>query len=229
MARRKKQSQQEETIVNIVEARDTAQEFFEKNQNIIYIVVGAIVLLIGGYLAYKNLYQGPRQQEAVEQMFQAEFQFQRDSFALALENPGGGYPGFKGIIEDYSGTKAANAARYYAGISYMNLGRFDDAIEYLEKFNPSGQVTPIMKYGALGDCYSELQDYSKAISMYQKASTTKENDFLTPYYLKKLAMLYDMQGNGDEALKMFQKIKKEYPNSLQASDVDKYIAKFELN
>jgi tetratricopeptide (TPR) repeat protein len=228
MARRKKQSQQEETIVNIVDARDNVHDFFEKNQNLIYIIVGGLAIIVGGYLAYTNLYQKPRQAEAVEQMFQAEFMFQRDSFALALENPGGGYGGFTSIIEDYGGTKAANTAKYYAGICYLNLGRYDDAITYLEKFKPAGDITPIMKYGTLGDCYSELQNFDKALSMYQKAGTTKENEFLTPYYLKKLALLHDHQGNGAESLKIFKKLKAEYPNSLQASDVDKYIAKFEV-
>ena len=138
MARRKRNSKarkkQEETLVDIVEARDQAQGFVEENQNIIIGALAIVVLLVGGIFAYKNFYIKPRQQDAVEQMFQAELQFERDSFVQALTNPGGGYSGFLDIIEQYGNTPAGNLAKYYAGVSYLQLGQFDAAISYLEEY-----------------------------------------------------------------------------------------------
>jgi hypothetical protein len=52
-------------------------------------------------------------------MMLAQQQFEKDSFQLALTNPGGGYSGFLDIIDSYSGTKTANLAKYYAGICYL--------------------------------------------------------------------------------------------------------------
>ena len=80
----RKNKPSDETIVNIVDASEGAQDFFEKNQNLILGVIAAIAIVVGGYFGYKNLYQAPRQQEAVEQMFQAQFQFEQDSFGDAL-------------------------------------------------------------------------------------------------------------------------------------------------
>ncbi|MDH3652077.1 MAG: hypothetical protein OEQ53_20490, partial [Saprospiraceae bacterium] len=153
--RRKTRRQQQETIVDIVDAKEKAQDIFEQNQKLIMAVLGGIALIVGGYFAYRFMILQPKEREATEQIFQAELQFERDSFELALLNPGGGYSGFLDIIDRYKGTKAANLARYYAGISYLHLGKFDAAISYLNDFNPSGSVTPIMKYGAMGDATSE--------------------------------------------------------------------------
>ncbi|MEM9849429.1 MAG: tetratricopeptide repeat protein [Bacteroidota bacterium] len=227
MARRKRssraQKKQEETLVDIVEARDQAQGFVEANQTLIIGVLAVVVLIIGGIFAYKNFYQKPRQQEAVQQMFQAELQFERDSFVQALTNPGGGYSGFLDIIDQYSGTPAGNLAKYYAGISYLQLGQHDAAISYLEEYKANDQITPITKYGALGDAYAEKGNLDKALDLYKKAANSEDNDILTPYYLKKIGMLNEKQGNLADAKSAYEQIKKEYPTSVIGSDIDKYI------
>ena len=224
MARRKKQQVKDETLVDIVEAKETAQDYFEKNKVLVLGVVGALVLIIGGYLFYDLLVKTPNENAAKEAMYRAEEQFARDSFALALENPGGGFDGFLDIIDNYPGTSAANLSKYYSGISYLNLGRFEAAIEFLNDFSPAGNVTPIMKFGALGDAYSELGNFDEALSAYGKAANS-DNDFLTPYYLKKYGLLAERQGDTATAQESFNKIKDEYPNSAEAQDIEKYIAK----
>ncbi len=225
MARRRSTSKKDETLVDVVEVKDNAQDFMEKNQNTIFGVLVALVLVVGGVFAYNNFYKAPRQKEAVAQMYQAQVQFERDSFALALENPGGGYGGFLDIIDNYSGTDAANLAQYYAGICYLNLGNFDVATAYLEDFSPAGEVLPAMKYGALGDAYSELDNLSKAESLYKKAAAANPNEFTSAYYLQKLGLLYEKQQNFDASLATFQQIKDKYPTSPAGRDIDKYIAR----
>lgn len=224
MARRKRsRKKQEEVLVDIVEARDHAQDFLDRNQKTIFGVLTAIVVLVGGWFAYNNLFNKPRQEKAVAQLFQAEYQFGRDSFALALTNPGGGYGGILDAIDNYGGTKSTNAANYYAAVSYLNLGKFDAAIAYMEDFDAAGEVMPIMKNGVLGDAWSEKNDFDKALSFYKKAATVRENETLTPYYLKKLGMLNEKLGNFAEAQKMYQKVKNKYPNSPDGRDIDKYL------
>ena len=110
-------------------------------------------------------------------MRQAQFQFERDSFALALTNPGGGYSGFLDIIDNYGGTKAANLAHYYAGISYLNLGQYDVAIEYLNDFKAKDEILPITKYGAIAAAYVNYRILDQAISYYKKAINAGNNDF----------------------------------------------------
>ena len=225
MARRRSTKKKQDTLVDVVEVKDNAQDFMEKNQNTIFGALVALVLIVGGIFAYNNFYKAPRQKEAVEQMYQAQVQFERDSFALALENPGGGYGGFLDIIDNYSGTDAANLAQYYAGICYLNLGNFEVAASYLEDFSPAGKVLPAMKYGALGDAYSELKDLAKAEGLYAKAASSSDNEFTSAYYLQKLGLLYEKQQNFSASLDAFQQIKDKYPLSSIGRDVEKYIAR----
>ena len=224
MARRKRnQKKADETLVDIVEVRDQAQSFVDRNQNLVLGGLLVIVLIIGGIFAYNNFVKKPRQQEAVQQMYQAQIQFERDSFALALTNPGGGYPGFLDIVDNYGGTDAGNLAAYYAGISYLNLGQYEAAIDFLEDYSADGEITPIMKYGAIGDAYSELNDFESALNYYRRAVNAGDNDALTPYYLKKLGMLYEKTGELTDAKQAYERIKNEYPQSQVGQDIDKYI------
>lgn len=228
MAKRKTKKA-DETLVDIVQVKERAEDFFERNQVAVLGILGAIVLVIGGWFIYQNVYKKPRNERAMAQMFQAQFQFERDSFALALDNPGGGYDGFLDIIDNYGGTKAANLAHYYAGVCYLNLGRYEAALAYLNDFKPAGTVTPIMKHGVLGDTYSELEDWKNALSHYQKATEAGSNEYVTPYYLKKLGMLYERQGDSAKALKAYERIMKEYPNTTASQDIEKYIARAKVN
>ncbi len=223
MAQRKKTSKQDEVLIDISQVSGRAEDFFEKHQRQIMIIGGGLLLVIGGWLAYKFAYVQPRQKEAVEQMAQAEYQFQRDSFALALANPGGGFPGFADIVKKYGGTDAGNAALYYAGVSNLNLGNFEAAISYLEDFSPCGKLLPSMKYGTLGDAYAEKGDLAKALGLYGKAANANDNAVITPYYLKKVAMLSQKQGDNAAAKSAWTKIKNDYPKSGEAREADKYI------
>jgi len=213
----------DDTLVDIVEVKEQAQDFFEKNQNLLIGGLAVLLLLIGGYLAYKYAYQEPRENAGMEAMYKAEFQFKQDSFALALTNPGEGMEGFLDIIENYSGTKASNLASYYAGVSYLNLGQFDAAIDYLNDYSANDDITPITKYGALGDAYAESGDFAKALENYKKAANSN-NDFLTPYYLNKLGVLNMKEGNNDAALKNYQTIEDNYPQAAEAKEAKKYIS-----
>lgn len=224
MARRiKNQKKSEETLVDIIEVRNQAQDFLEANQKWVYGILGGVLLIIGGVWAYKNLYQKPRQAEAVEQMFQAQMQFERDSFALALTNPGGGYSGLLDIIDNYKGTKASNLANYYAGICYLHLGQYEAAADYLKAFKPEGKIGPIMKYGALADALSELNQLDDALSTYKKAVDAGTNDAITPYYLKKYGMLSEKLGKYGQAKEAYERIKRDFPSSPVATDIEKYI------
>ena len=227
MARRRNQKKSQETLVDLVEARDQAQSFMEKHQNTVFGVLVGLVIVIGGFMAYRFFVQVPKEKESQAQMTQAQYQFERDSFALALTNPGGGNSGFLDIIENYGGSKAANLSNYYAGISYLNLGQYQVAIDYLNDFKADGSVLPITKFGAMGDAYSELNDLDNAMKYYKKAVAAGENEFLVTYYLKKLGMLNEKQGKFAESKKYYEQIKTDFPNSAEARDIEKYIARVE--
>ncbi len=222
-----KKQDKSDVLVDFEEVSGNVENFFEKNKNLVVGVVTALLLIVGGYYAYVNLYKIPREAEASEQMYQAQFQFDKDSFNLALNNPGGGYDGFLGIIDNYSGTNVANLAHYYAAVSYLRMGNLDEALNYIKDYDPEGAVMPVMKYGVLGDIYSEKNELDKAADYYKKAAdaAAENSDFLAAYYLLKYGELQELQGNKDEALTAYQTIKKSYPNTPDARQIDMYINK----
>ncbi len=219
MAKRRKAEKEE--VVGI-QRKEKTGNFFEDNQMMVIGAAAAVILLIGIFLAYQYLYKAPREKAAAEQIFKAEQQFLKDSFALALEAPGAGYDGFLDIVDNYGGTKSANLAKYYAGISYLNLGRFEDAISYLNSYSESGNVTSITKYGALGDAYGELGEFNKALSSYAKA-TSGDVGLLTPHYLHKLGLLAYRQGENGKAKSAFERIEADFPTSAEAQEASKYL------
>lgn len=226
MAKEKRTKQPtDEVLVETIEGSSkSVTDFFEDNKQTVSYLLGGLFVVVIGFLIYRQFVQAPRAKEAAEQMAAAQLQFERDSFALALTNPGNGFPGFADIAEDYSGTEAGNLALYYAGVSYLNLGQFDAAIDYLEDFSPSGTITPTMKAGALGDAYSEVNQFGKALKQYQRAAES-DNAFLAAYYLKKYGMLSERQGDVAAAKEAYQQIKTDYFDTPAAGDIDKYLAR----
>lgn len=214
----------EETLADAV-GQKSITEIFEENKNLVTYALVGLLVLVGGYIIYRQMVMIPKEQDAIEQMAQAQVQFERDSFALALTNPGQGFPGFVDIADQYSGTKAGNLALYYAGVSYLHLGQYDAAIDYLKDFSPAGDVTPAMLAGVLGDAYSEKNDFDQALSNYRKAVSKSKNPLIAAYYLKKVGMLSERQGDKEAAREAYQTIKDEYSETPVANDIDKYLVR----
>lgn len=220
----KKQDKTEDRIVAVEEALSKTEHFIEENQKILFIIIGAIIVVVLGFFGFKRFYQAPREQAGLEEMYMAERYFEMDSLNLAL-NGDGMYPGFLQIIDDYSMTKASNLSKYYAGICYLRLGNFDEAIDYLKSFKPKDQILGPMAKGALGDAYMEKNQIARAADYYTEAAEMNENDFTSPLFLMKAGWAYELNSEFDKALKSYEKIKYEFPNSNEAREIDKYIAR----
>jgi len=218
----KKIDNTEEKIHAVEEALSKSERFIEKNQKILTIVIGSAVIIVLGIFAFQKLYIAPREKAAQGQMFVAQKYFEEDSLNKAL-NGDANYPGFLDIIDDYSMTKSANLAKYYAGIIYLKQGKYEDAITYLNKFDSGDEFVGPMATGGIGDAYMELGQKDKAVEYYLKASKQQENDLTTPLYLMRAAFVYEEQGKFDKAVELYEKIQKEHVKSTEARDIDKYI------
>ena len=223
----KKKTQQEDNLQELESALTKTEQFIEDNQKIISYVVGGIIIVVAGYLGFNKFYLQPKEKEALSQMFMAENYFEKDSFNLAI-NGDGNYLGFLDIIDDYGITKSANLAKYYTGISYLYLGQYEDAIDYLKDFKTDDLLLAPIKEGSIGDAYMELGDTDEALKQYRKAYSLTENELTTPVYKMKAAEILESQQEYDKALALYQEIKKEYPKSNEGTSIDKYIARVKL-
>ena len=159
-------------------------------------------------------------------MFMAQKLFEKEKYEAALKGERI-YLGFIDIYDQYKRTKAGKLAAYYAGICYLRLGQYQDAIDYLQKYTTRDDVIYPMALGAIGDCYMELDDLDKAVNYYEKAAKKNANDFSSPMHLMKLGMTYEIMGNYAKALETYKALKKDYPNSNEAFEISKNIAYLE--
>jgi tetratricopeptide (TPR) repeat protein len=188
-------------------------------------VLLAIVVVVAGFFAYRNLVSEPNEKQATEAMFRAEQYYRLDSARLAL-NGDNINAGFLKVISRYGGTKAANLASFYAGSCYLKLGDYNNAIKYLKDFSTSVQQLQERDYGLLGDAYSELNRKEEAAEQYKKAGTYFEKDeLLSPEYLFRSGYLYESMGKTQDAIAMYRLIKDKYPASQRGADIDKYLAR----
>jgi len=222
-----KNQQHDDSFENVESALTKTEQFIEDNQKLISFAAIALIILVGGYWAFKKLYMQPLQKEAQENVFQAQQYFQTDSFNLAL-NGDGMNPGFLEIIDQYGSTDVGELSEYYAGACYLNLGDYENAVDYLKGFSTDEPILMATAQGATGDAYLELGNSEDAIKWYQKAAKT-DNELIAPVYLFKLGLLYEQSGNKEEALKAYNKIKNDYENSSEARQIDKYITRVKIS
>ncbi|AOW19975.1 tetratricopeptide repeat protein [Urechidicola croceus] len=222
-----------EVFNTLDETASRSEEWVIKNQKNIFIVLGLIVASILGYLAYQNLVSEPNEKVAANELAFPKKYFEqanaanvaKDSlYTLGLEG-GEGKFGFIDIADEFSGTKAGNLANYYAGISYLKMKNYQDAIEYLDKFSSEDDILGPVAKGAIGDAFSDLEQYDSALEYYEAAANLRDNDFSTPLFLFKAANMALDLGKSDKALAMFERIKNSYPKSEEAKNIDIYINK----
>lgn len=210
-----------------------AESWFEKNQKKIFIALGSVALLTVGYLLYDKFVSEPKETEAAEEMFLAQQNFQsaidtapgnaKDSlFNLALNGADSKF-GFIKIAEEYSGTDAGNLANYYVGISYLNLGKNSEAIEYLDKFKSKDYILAPLAKGAIGDAFAQKEQLKEALEYYEKAARLNENDVTTPRFLLKAGQTAFTLGQKETALRYFTEIKEKYESAPEARSIDGFI------
>ena len=205
-----------------------AEGFLKQYQKQILMIVGALVVIIGGWYAYQNFIVAPKEKEAGEAMWKAESYFRQDSLKLAL-NGDKTNKGFLSIINNYGGTKAGNRAKYCAGCCYLRTGDFNSAVKYLSDFSTDAKSVQMMAYGALGDAYSELNKNDEAVSNYKKAAAEFTDDENTSAeYLFRAALKLETLGKNSEALELYKKLKTDFPQTQRGFEADKHIYKLSI-
>ncbi len=199
------------------------QGFFEKYGKQLAIGITAIILVGGGLFSYKQFIVKPKEEKAADYLFKAQQFFSQDSSQKVLDGDGT-TKGVLYVINNFGGTKSANLAKYYAGVSYLKLGKFDKAIEYLKDFSTDAKQVQMVAYGCLGDAYAESGKKEDALDYYIKAGNTFITDESgSAEFLFRGALLSETIGKEDKALELYKLIKEKYPKTEKGNQVDKYI------
>ena len=214
-----KEAQRQENIEQTVSA---TERFFNENKKTIWCAVAAVLVIGLGILAYNKFIYQPKCVEAMQQAFPAEMSFQNGEYELALNGDGNNL-GFADIIADY-GTKAGKAVYLYAGICELQLGNNEEALSYLKKYNGKEPILAARAKSCEGDAYVALGDYAAAVRSYKAAAACADNVFVAGYLLKEGSAL-EALGQKEEALACYKTIENDYPQSIEAYEIAKHIAR----
>lgn len=212
----------EERQENIAHTVSSTTMFFEENKKSIITAVVVVVALGLAILAYNKFVYQRQCAEAMEQAYPAEALFQNGEYDLAL-NGDGNQLGFADIIEQY-GNKAGKAMPLYAGICELQLGNYDSALEYLAKYKGTEPILAARAKACMGDAYVALENYEDAVSAYKAAVAKADNVFAAAYLLKE-GLALEALGQKTEALACYKSIADKYPQSIEAYEINKYIAR----
>ena len=193
------------------ETLSKSEEFINNDKNKITSAIGVVVLIILGFSVF-SYFKDNQNNSAQEEMYQAVYYFEKDSLVQALNGDGNNY-GFLEIIDEYSLSDAANLSKFYAGASYLKLGNYENAINYLSDFSSSDLLVQARAYSLIGDAYVEISDFDNAIYYFKKASSENPNEYFTPNYLLKLALVYEELGDLELALDAYEEIIEDFKNS----------------
>jgi tetratricopeptide (TPR) repeat protein len=226
MSGKKQDNKENEQVVEIVEGIHKIEDFFKKYKNILTYTLGGLALIIVIYVGYKELVSKPFKQEALERMIIPQNNFEKDSFRLALEGSSLEL-GFAAIADEYSSTPSGNLANFYAGVCYLKLGEYEQAIDCFDKFKSGDEILAPRALANIGNCYVELGDLENAVKYFERAARLKDN-LASPSYLMKATAVYEKLGQYPEALKLYEEIKYKYPESSEANSIDKYIERVKI-
>lgn len=208
----------------VVEAVSKTEKFFQDNGKLISIICAAFVVACALVFCWFKFAYQPKVNEAQGQMAAAEQNFRAGDFELALNGDGNAL-GFVQIIDEY-GKKAGKAVYFYAGVCELQLGEWEQAIKYLESYKGKDTILAARATACIGDAYVGLEDYKKALGYFEKAA--QADNMYAAGYLLKAGAVAEALGENDKALSFYKKIKDQYPQSIEAYDVDKYIGRMEV-
>jgi tetratricopeptide (TPR) repeat protein len=219
MAKKKNEVKQEE-----LENLTSTERFIDKYKQPLIIGGGAIVVIVLGIVGYQKFVAEPHEKESLDAYWNAFYEFENDSLDLAV-NGNDEFNGMAEVAEEYDGTSGGDIAHYTVGLSDMENGDFESAIENFESCDFEDIVLGSMVIGLQGDCYAELADYEEAAEKYEEAANREANEFTSPMYLKKAGIAYEALGNTEDALRVYKEIKENWSESTEGQDIEKYIAR----
>jgi len=222
MAKTNTKDKFEQRQENLEQTVSSTEKFYNDNKKLIWGVVAAVVIIGLGVLAYNKFVYQKQCVEAMEQAFPAESFFQNGEYELALNGDGNNL-GFADIIDQY-GNKAGKSMPLYAGICELQLGNFNEALSYLKKYKGSEPILAARAKACEGDAYVGLGDYNAAVGCFKAAVERADNVFAAGYLIKE-GLAYEALGNKAEALKCYTAVKENYPQSIEAYEINRYIAR----
>lgn len=201
------------------------QETYLQHKNTIIGAGIAVILAIGLSIGY-YYYSQSQENTAQRLMGSAETYFMTGDYQSALTGSEEEFTvGFEQIINNYSGTKAANLAHYYAAVSEYKLGNIQSALDYINEFEVPEGIMGVAPLSFKAVVLTETGNHEQAAETYVQAAELDINEATTPYNYLEAANAYHDAGNSEQARTYAQRILDDYSNSAQAPEAQRLLGR----
>lgn len=195
----------------------------QDNQRIIYIATAIVALIVACVLVYIYAIRNPGIEKSNNEIGQADLTLFQGNDSIALMQ-------YENIANNH-GYSAGNRAALQAAILLYSKGEYQQALDYLKKYSADESFIGAAAYSLEGDCYVNLDQLDNAVKAFKSAiSQSSDNPSYTPYFMLKLARVYNAQQKYGDELKVYEDIEKTYPayGDMYGVDVKKYLERARL-
>lgn len=221
---KKKISKREIKEDKLVSSYFEATNWYEKNKKLVSSIITGIVIVVIIAIVVRNNIAGNNEQ-AMTELAKVLPYYDQGNYEGAINGiPQNNVRGLTAIVADYGSTKSGEFAKFYLANAYYISQQYDKALELYLDVSVDDNMIQASAYAGAGACYEAKVDPTNAAEYFEKAAQFGKNNPQTVEYLHHAAMNYATAGEKEKAVTLLRKVKKEYPTTQLARDIEKYIA-----
>jgi len=124
-------------------------------------------------------------------------------------------PSFQKVIDSYPRSRSAAQARYYQGVCYIRLNKYEDAIKSLEESvkRSSDRLVKALILKNLAYSYEATGNYQKAAELYRNHLRALSRVVPKELVILDMGKYYEKANQPKEAMAQYQRIIDEFPES----------------
>ena len=201
-----------------------AQTWYDDNKKRLSTIGGVVIVLVLALWFYSNNVRA-NNERATTELAKVFSYYDNGQYLIAINGiPERNVSGLQSIVDNYGGTTSGNLAKFYLASAYYNSQDFDKALEYFKDYSGGNPLLEISAIAGAGACLEAKGEHMKAAENFEKAALKNSDDPNAADNLVNAARNFGKAGEKEHAVELLKKVKKDYPSSTAARDVERYIA-----
>jgi len=221
---RQKELKQDKLVTTYFQSKDWFGN--PDNKKKVYIGVGIVAILIVAVFFYMSNKKA-KNEEAELKLSPVITVYDAGKYQEAINGDAqAGTMGLLQIVNEYGSTNAGNTAKVYLANCYYNLKDYDNALKYFDDYSGNVDMLKASSLSGMGAVYEAKGDLKKAAEYFEKAAKVNKDVVINQENIFYAVRAYNLAGDKDNARRMYDLLKKDYPKSKYLTDVKKFESEF---
>lgn len=219
----KKEIKEDKLVTTYFEARS----WVEENRRLVGYVVGIPILLVAGLFLW-NLNLKESNEKATAKLSKVLPYYDQGRYEEAINGAPqeGLIQGLVAVVNEHGNTKSGQIAKLYLANCYFAKSDYNKALELYLDANLDDKMLAASALGGAAACHEAMGQYEDAASYFEKAASKNMIGLQAPENLQHAAANYALAGKRERAAELLKKLKKEFPESTYARDIDRYLTQY---